>query len=153
MRREEEKKRRFDDGTEEVIGALIEVHRVLGPGLLESMYEACLARELVSRGMRVERQRPVPVLYKGWVVDARYRVDLIVDNRILLEVKAVEQILPLHVAQTLTYLRLTSLPVALLVNFNVRVLTDGLKRLWVNPSRFSSSPLLANSWVDDEGGC
>jgi GxxExxY protein len=153
MEREDEKKRRFEDGTDEVIGGLIEVHRALGPGLLESTYEACVARELALRGLSVERQAPIPVVYKGAVVDLEYRADLVVEGRILVELKAVERLMPIHQAQVFTYLRLTGLPVALLVNFNVRVLRDGLKRLWLNPSRFSPSPLLVNPPSDGSDGC
>jgi len=126
---------------------------MLGPGLLESIYEECACRELAWRGMRVERQRRAPVVYKGTIVDEDYRVDLVVDGRILVELKAVERLLPIHMAQVFTYLRLTRLPVALLVNFNVRVLTEGLRRLWLDPSRFSSSlPLFVHPYEDD-GSC
>lgn len=123
--------RRFDDRTDEVIAGLIEVHRYLGPGLLESTYEACVAHELAGRGFSVERQKPISVLYKGALVDCAYRIDLIVDQRIVIELKAVERLLPIHAAQLLAYLRLSTIPVGLLVNFNVSVLTSGLKRLWL----------------------
>ena len=118
MAQEDRKIGRFEDGTEEVIGALIEVHRHLGPGLLESAYEACLCAELSERQLRFERQRAVPVNYKGLIFDCGYRLDLVVDDRVLLELKAVERLLPIHEAQVVTYLRLSRLPVALLVNFN-----------------------------------
>src|SRR5438270_742054 len=129
MGQEDEKTRRFDDGSQEVIGALIEVHRVLGPGLLESTYEACLAHELSLRRLRFERQRPVAVHYKGIIIDCGYRLDIVVHDQIVIELKAVERLLPIHTAQLLTYLKLTELPVGLLVNFNVGILKDGLRRL------------------------
>ena len=138
---EEAKKRRFEDGTEAVIGALIEVHRELGPGLLESTYEACLVRELELRELPFERQKPVGVSYKGLVIDCGYRLDVVVNQRIILELKAVERLLPIHTAQLVTYLKLVQLSVGLLVNFNVRVLKDGLKGIWADDSAFSSSKL------------
>jgi len=119
----------FGDGSEEIIGACIEVHRHLGPGLLESAYEACLCRELSLREFRFERQRSLPINYKGLRLDCGYRLDLIVENRILVELKTVERLLPIHEAQVITYLKLTGLDTALLVNFNVSVLKFGLRRL------------------------
>lgn len=115
--------------TEHVIGAAIEVHRCLGPGLLESIYEECLALELDLRALRVERQKPVPVAYKGRVVGADLRVDLLVERKVIVEVKAIEKLLNVHDAQLLTYLRLTSLEVGLLINFHVPRLSDGIRRL------------------------
>ena len=129
MEQEDPEGGRFDDGTEGVIGALIEVHRRLGPGLLESAYEACLCAELSLRGMRFERQQPLGVDYKGVHVDCGYRLDLVVERRILLGLKTVERLLPIHEAQVVTYLRLARLPVGLLVNFNVLTLKSGLRRL------------------------
>ncbi len=120
---------RFDDGTNGVIGALIEVHRALGPGLLESAYEACLCTELSLRRLPFVRQRALPIEYKGRRLECGYRIDLVVDDRILLELKTVERLLPIHEAQVVTYLRLARLPVGLLVNFNVVVLRSGLRRL------------------------
>jgi GxxExxY protein len=120
---------RFEDGTETVIGALIEVHRTLGPGLLESAYEACLCAELSLRGIRFDRQRALGLHYKGLHVDCGYRLDLVIEDEILLELKTVERLLPIHEAQVVTYLRLGKLPVGLLVNFNVCVLKTGLRRL------------------------
>jgi GxxExxY protein len=139
---EEERRRRFWDETNVVVGALIEVHRRLGPGLLESAYEACLCRELALRGVPFERQRALPVAYKGALVDCGYRLDVVVCGSILVELKAVERLLPIHVAQVVTYLRLSGLPVGLLVTFNVRALKHGLRRLWLPDPRFSSSPFL-----------
>lgn len=111
-----------------VIGSAIEVHRQLGPGLLESIYRACLEEELLQRGISSRREVPIEVRYKGRVLRTSYRADLVVDDKILLELKAVEELQPLHEAQLLTYLRLTRLRVGLLVNFNVRVLRDGIRR-------------------------
>ena len=129
MQQEDRKTGRFEDGSEDIIAACIEVHRHLGPGLLESAYERCLACELSLRGFAFERQRPVPVSYKGVVLDCGFRADLIVADTFLIELKAVERLTPVHLAQALTYLKLTGLPVALLVNFNAPTLKDGLRRL------------------------
>ena len=113
----------------DVIGAAIEVHRVLGPGLLESAYELALERELILRGHSIERQKPVPLEYKGTALGDGFRIDLLVDDRLLLEIKAVEGLLPLHDAQLLTYLRLTGKRVGLLINFNERTLKEGIRRV------------------------
>ena len=113
----------------DVIGAAIEVHRVLGPGLLESAYELALERELTLRGHAVERQKPVSLEYKGTTLGDGFRIDLLVDNRLLIEIKAVETLLPIHEAQLLTYLRLTGKRVGLLINFNERTLKEGIKRV------------------------
>jgi GxxExxY protein len=115
--------------TEAVIGACIEVHRNTGPGLLESAYEQCLCRELSLRGIPFVLQWPLPVKYKGTLLDCGYRVDLLVDGRLLIELKAVEKLLPIHEAQVLTYLRLGGWQIGLLINFNVQLLKDGIKRL------------------------
>ena len=140
---EEERRRRFWDETELVVGALIEVHRRLGPGLLESAYETCLCRELALRDLSFERQRDLPVSYKGALLNCGYRVDVVVRDCILVELKAVERLLPIHVAQVITYLRLSGLPVGLLVTFNVRALKNGLRRLWLpDPQPPSFSPPL-----------
>ena len=115
--------------TEAVIGAAIEVHRVLGPGLLESAYEECLCRELVLRKVPYERQRQLPVDYKGTKLDCGYRLDLLVSEQVVVEIKAVESLLPIHQAQLLTYLKLGGWKVGLLMNFNVPVLKQGIKRV------------------------
>jgi GxxExxY protein len=115
--------------TEKIIGSAIEVHRLLGPGLLESVYAECLAVELDVRGLRFERQRLVPIAYKGRTVGADLRIDLLVERAIVVELKAVERLLPVHEAQLLTYLRLTNLQVGLLINFNVPALREGIRRL------------------------
>ena len=115
--------------TESIIGAAIEVHRHLGPGLLESTYETCLALELRGRGVGVERQVAIPVMYKGQPTGLTFRVDLIVEASALVEVKAVDRIHPITDAQVLTYLKLTSLKTALILNFNRELLRDGVRRL------------------------
>jgi GxxExxY protein len=111
-----------------VIGAAIEVHRALGPGLLESVYESCLAHELTLRGIEFQRQVDLPVLYKGQQLGCGYRIDLLVRNTVLVELKAVDAILPIHEAQLMTYLRLSKMRVGLLINFHVPVLKDGIIR-------------------------
>ena len=114
--------------TGQIIGAAIEVHRALGPGLLESAYQACLARELSLRDVSFEREKPLPVEYKGLQLDCGYRLDLLVEDRVVLELKAVGRLLPVHEAQLLTYLKLTGCRVGLLINFNVAVLKEGIVR-------------------------
>jgi GxxExxY protein len=111
--------------TEAIIGAAIEVHRELGPGLLESAYEECLCHELHLRGIPVARQMPLPVIYKGVSLDCGYRLDIVVADSVVLELKCLEHILPVHEAQLLTYLKLTGRRVGLIINFNVAVLTRG----------------------------
>jgi GxxExxY protein len=127
----------IDGVTGEVIRAAIEVHRRLGPGLLESTYEACLAFELTDRGLRAERQRPFPLFYRSIKLEPAYRVDLLVQESVIVEVKALEQLLPVHHAQLLSYLRLAALPVGLLINFNVTSPKRGIRRI-VNS--YSPSP-------------
>ena len=113
----------------QIIGAAIEVHRALGPGLLETAYEVCLAYELSQLGLMVERQKPLPISYKRVELDAAFRLDLLVEGKVIVELKAVGQISPVHKAQVLTYLKLSGLELGLLINFNVRVLKDGISRL------------------------
>jgi len=115
--------------THEVIGAAIEVHRKLGPGLLESAYKECLCRELVLRGVPFERERALPLEYKGIRLECGYRVDILVGGIVVVEIKAVEVLAPIHDAQLLTYLRLGGWRVGLLINFNVALLKDGIKRI------------------------
>ena len=117
-----------NDLTEAIIGAAIEVHRALGPGLLESAYEECLCHELMLRGIPFERQRQLPVQYKGVALDCGYRVDLLVADLVVVEIKAVDGLLPIHDAQLLTYLKLGGWHVGLLVNFNVDKLRHGVRR-------------------------
>jgi len=117
-----------EDLTRTIIGAAISVHRALGPGLLESSYEECLCHELSVQGIRFERQRPMPIKYKGVFLDCGYRIDLVVDGTVVVELKSVEKVLPIHEAQLLTYMRLGAYGVGLLMNFNVPVLKDGVVR-------------------------
>ena len=112
-----------------IIGAAIEVHRAIGPGLLESAYEECLCHELMLRGLYFERQKPLPVQYKDVQLECGYRLDVLVDNQIVLELKSCEQIEPIHKAQLLTYLKLSDLKLGLLLNFNVPVMKDGIVRI------------------------
>jgi GxxExxY protein len=112
-----------------VIGSAIDVHRALGPGLLESAYLACLARELELRGVSFQAQVPVPLIYKGVHLHCGYRLDLLVENMLVVELKAVEQIHPIHFVQVLTYLRLTRHRLGLLINFNVPILRLGIRRI------------------------
>ncbi len=114
--------------THDVIGAAIEVHRHLGPGLLESAYKVCLCRELVNRGIPFEIEKALPVEYKGQHLDCGYRLDLLVEKQLVVEVKSVEGLAPIHEAQLLTYLQLGGWKVGLLINFNVLVLKDGIRR-------------------------
>jgi GxxExxY protein len=119
----------FNELTHNIIGAAIEVHRHLGPGLLESIYLPCLQFELSGRKIRFETQRTTPIVYKGFQVGAAYRIDLVIEGLIVVELKSVERIAPVHEAQLLTYLWLTNSPIGLLINFNVAKLTDGVKRI------------------------
>ncbi len=118
----------FKDLTGALIGAAIEVHRELGPGLLESTYQACLARELALRTIAFEQQKPLPVFYKGVAIDCGYRLDFIVEEKVIIELKAVESLHDIHDAQLLTYLKLSRRKVGLLINFNVAVLKNGIRR-------------------------
>ena len=117
------------DLTEKIIGAAIAVHSELGPGLLESTYEACLAFELVDQGLVVVRQKALPVMYKGVKLDCGYRLDLLVEEKVVVELKAVARIEPVHTAQVLSYLKLSKCKVGLLINFNVKMLKNGIRRL------------------------
>ncbi len=115
--------------THAIVGAAIEVHRRLGPGLLESAYETCLCRELTLRGMECLQEVPLPVRYRGVQLDCGYRLDLVVEESVVVEVKAVQKVLPVHRAQVLTYLKLTNFRLGLLINFNVEVLRSGIYRI------------------------
>lgn len=115
--------------SEKIIGAAIQVHKEIGPGLLESAYEECLAHELNIAGLQFERQKPLPVIYKDTKLDCGYRMDLVVENLIIVEVKAVTELAPIHSMQLLTYLRLYQSKLGLLINFNIPVLKDGIKRV------------------------
>jgi GxxExxY protein len=120
-----------NDITHEIIGAAMEVHKRLGPGLLESAYEECLIHELHIRNLNVERQKGLPVVYKEVKLDCGYRLDLLVEGRVILELKSVENLAPIHEAIILTYLRLSGHKTGLLINFNVTVLKDGVRRFIV----------------------
>jgi GxxExxY protein len=132
-----------------IIGAAIEVHRALGPGLLESAYQACLERELIERGHRVKRQRSFPVVYRGTAIRRRFRLDMVVDAQVLVEIKAVKHLLPVHEAQIPSYLRLARLPLGLLINFHKPTLIAGLHRFRLS---VSSSPS-ASSTTKGEPSC
>jgi GxxExxY protein len=119
----------LDEISHRIIGAAIEVHRHLGPGLLESAYQSCLAFELKQLGLKLEEQKPLPVVYKNAKLDCDYRLDFVVEDEIIIEIKAIEKLLPIHDAQLLSYLRLTKKRVGLLMNFHVPVLKNGLKRI------------------------
>jgi GxxExxY protein len=115
--------------TGSIIGAAIEVHRALGPGLLESAYEACLVYELAERGLKVDQQKPLPLVYKEVQLDCGYRLDLLVEDMVIVEIKAVDCLQPIHQAQLLSYLKLSGCEVGLLINFTVKVLKQGICRL------------------------
>ena len=114
--------------TEAIIGAAIEVHRILGPGLMESAYEECLCHELSLRNIAFTRQVHLPVKYKNVRLDCGYRLDVLCEDKVILELKAIEQLLPIHEAQIITYLKISNKPVGLVINFNVPVLKDGIIR-------------------------
>ncbi len=113
----------------DIIGASFKVHSALGPGLLESTYEVCLEYELIKMGYKVERQKALPVKYENVSLDAGYRIDLLVDDLVIVELKSVEDVLPIHSAQLMTYLKLSGLTLGLLINFNTRDLKLGIKRI------------------------
>ena len=119
----------LNDITHAIIGAAIKVHKALGPGLLESAYEACVAYKLEKLGLRVERQKPIPVIYEGVHLECGFRADLLVEGQVIAELKAKEALRPIDEAQLLSHLRLLNLRVGLLINFNVLVLKDGIKRM------------------------
>jgi GxxExxY protein len=120
---------RLNKISEIVIGAAIDVHRALGPGLLESAYESCLVFELAQRGLKVEQQKPLPIVYREVRLDCGYRIDMLVENQVIIEVKSIDALLPIHKAQLLSYLKLSGCHLGLLINFNVRVLKDGVVRV------------------------
>ncbi len=120
---------KFDSTSSLIIGCAIEVHKTLGPGLLESTYEQCLAHELKEAGLGFELQKPLPVDYKGVRLDCGYRIDVLVEGSVIVELKSVEALLPIHEAQLLTYLKLSGVRTGLLINFNSLRIKDGIKRL------------------------
>jgi GxxExxY protein len=115
--------------TQKIIGCAIEVHKQLGPGLLESSYEACLMHELKAQKIYVQNQVYLPINYKGELIDAGYRLDILIPNKLIIELKSVEKLAPIHTAQIITYLKLSNIKTGLMINFNVKKLTDGLKRV------------------------
>jgi len=123
--------------TGQIIGLAIKVHRLLGPGLLESVYLTCLSYELRKAGLKVEREKIIPLFYEGIKLDQSYRLDLLVNEKVIVEIKAVESIAAIHRAQLLSYLKLTSCPIGLLINFNVELLKEGINRMVNNFSETS----------------
>jgi GxxExxY protein len=119
---------KYQELTHQIIGCAMEVHKLLGPGLLESAYEECLAFELVNAGLYIERQKPVPVIYKEIKLECGYRIDILVENTVVIELKTVEAFNPVHEAQILTQMKFAIKPVGLLINFNVMLLKSGIKR-------------------------
>ena len=142
MNRRDAETQRVNEITEKMIGCAIEVHRHLGPGLLESAYEECTCHEIVESGLLLERQIPLPVIYKGIRLDCGYRMDAVVERLVVVEFKTVEKLLPVHEAQLLSYLKLSGLSVGLLINFHASVLKDGLKRIVNRLGELSASPRL-----------
>ena len=118
---------------ESVIGCAIEVHRAIGPGLLESAYQACFRQELLHEGIAFKEQVAIPVRYRGILLDCGYRIDFVVNDELVVELKCVEKVIPIHKAQALTYLRLTRIPQALLINFKVSVLRHGITSIMLDP--------------------
>jgi GxxExxY protein len=131
--------------TEKIIGAAMEVHRALGPGLLESAYEECLCYELDLHGIKYDRQKKLPVIYKTVVIDIAYRLDLVVENQVVVELKAIDEVLPIHEAQLITYLKLGHWQVGLLINFNVPVLRNGIRRKVLGLDERNISAISASS--------
>jgi len=123
------KEERLNKITETIIGVAVDVHRAMGPGLLESAYEACMVYDLTHAGLKVEHQKPLPIIYRGVRLDCGYRLDLVIENEIILELKSVERLLPIHKAQLISYLKLSHCNIGLLINFNVRILKDGIQRI------------------------
>lgn len=118
----------YQDLTEKIIGCAIEVHKSLGPGLLESAYEECLSYELMQNGLNIERQKAVPVIFKEVKLDCGYRIDILVEDKIIIELKSVEALAPIHEAQILTYMKFAEIKIGLLINFNVTKVKNGIKR-------------------------
>lgn len=123
------KEERLNKITETIIGSAINVHKALGPGLLESAYESCLIYDLGQAGLKVEQQKPIPVVYRSVKLECGYRLDLMVENEVVVEIKSVEKLLPIHKAQLMSYLKLSDCRVGLLINFNVEVLKGGIQRI------------------------
>lgn len=121
--------KRINKITETIIGTAINVHRALGPGLLESAYEACILFDLSQTGLKIEQQKSLPIIYKGIKLDCGYRLDFVIENEVIVELKSVEKLLPIHKAQLMSYLKLSNCTVGLLINFNVEVLKNGIQRV------------------------
>lgn len=120
---------RLNKITETIIGVAIGIHKALGPGLLESAYEACMVYDLIQSGLKVEQQKPLPVIYREVKLECGYRLDLLIESEVIVEIKSVEKLLPIHKAQLMSYLKLSDCKVGLLINFNVEVLKDGIQRV------------------------
>jgi len=129
MMREGRSRAEIDRIAAEIVDASIAIHRALGPGLLESAYEACLVYELAERGLVVEKQVALPVWYKGVRLEAGYRLDIVVENEVIVEIKSVDELVPIHTAQLLSYLKLSDRKLGLLINFNVELVKNGIKRI------------------------
>lgn len=142
--------RSLDDVTGAIVDAAIKLHKALGPGLLESVYEMVLTRDLQRRGLKVERQKPISFQYDGLEFSDAFRIDLLVGSQVVVEIKSVERLAPVHAKQVLTYLRLTKLPVGLLINFGAPTLKQGLQRI-VNGLAASASPRLRVNQITGEG--
>lgn len=123
---------KYSELTSRIIGCAIEVHKALGPGLLESAYEECLSYELRNAGLRIEQQKALPIVYKDIKLDCGYRIDILVENTVILELKSVDEFNPVHEAQILTYLKFSEKKIGLLINFNVTLLKNGLKKYVMN---------------------
>lgn len=121
-------KEQYDELTGRIIGCVIEVHKELGPGLMESVYEVCFAEELIKDGLQIKRQVSLPVFYKGRALNKEFIIDLLIEDSVVVELKSIELILPVHEAQLVTYLKLSDKKIGLLINFNVPVLKDGIRR-------------------------
>ncbi|UJS17795.1 MAG: GxxExxY protein [Candidatus Jettenia sp.] len=131
---------RLNKITETVIGVAINIHRTLGPGLLESAYEACMVYDLSQAGLKVEQQKPLPVVYRDVKLECGYRLDLMIESEAIVEIKSIEKLLPIHKAQLMSYLKLSGCKVGLLINFNVEILKEGIQRV-VNNFPNSQRPL------------
>lgn len=125
----------MEDIARKIVDASFHVHKELGPGLLESAYQFCLVEELYSRDLQIKKEVPLPLVYKGKKLDCGYRIDILVENKILIELKSVEQLMNIHLAQTITYLRLSGLQLGFLINFNVPLIKDGIRRVVNNYRR------------------
>jgi GxxExxY protein len=127
-RKKEKSKMKFDELSNKVIGCALEVHKELGPGLLESAYQQCLCYELSNAKIQFTMEKPFPIIYKNIEIDCGYRLDLLIEDKLLIELKSVEKLIPIHEAQILTYMKLSNIHTGLLINFNVLLLKDGIKR-------------------------